>query len=380
MPRIERIALPGIAPGTERALTVFRYGAAGARPRVYLQASLHADELPGMMVAHHLRGRLDAAETDGRIAGEIVLLPVANPIGLAQSWHGIGLGRFAFDEGGNFNRDYPDLSEAAIARLEGRFTQDRDENDRLVRETLAALVAELPVTSEVDGLKRALMGLAVTADVVLDLHCDAEALMHVYTSFAGWEHGAARDLARDAECALALLADASGVVPFDEVAARPWNALIRHYGGTPLELGNWGATLEYRGRADATDALGARDAANLERFLTRIGALSGAAGDFPAGDCLACPLDGMDILRSPASGLVAHAAALGATLAPGDLVCEIVDPLAADHAASRIEIRARNAGILYARVRTGDLARPGTRLAALAGETTLAKTGNLLSD
>lgn len=380
MPAIERLALPGFAPGTDRSLTVFRYGKAGARPKVYLQASLHADELPGMMVAHHLRGRLDAAERDGRIAGEIVLVPVANPVGLAQSWHGIGLGRFAFDEGSNFNRDYPDLSEAAIERLEGRFTQDPEMNDRLVRATLAELVAELPATTEVDGLKRALMSLAVTSDVVLDLHCDAEALMHVYTSFAGWKQGAAQALARDTECALALLADASGVVPFDEVAARPWIALLRHYGGTPLELGNWGATLEYRGRADTTDALGARDAANLERFLTRIGALAGQPGDFPEGDCLPCPLDGMDILRSPGSGLIAHSAEIGARLAPGDLVCEIVDPLAEDHAAARTEIRARGAGILYARVKTGDLARPGTRLAAIAGETSLAKAGNLLSD
>ena len=38
----ERILLPANAPGTERSLLVHRFGRAGARPKVYIQAALHA--------------------------------------------------------------------------------------------------------------------------------------------------------------------------------------------------------------------------------------------------------------------------------------------------------------------------------------------------
>ena len=49
--RTEQIALSPLAPGASLSLTVQRFGAEGARPQVYIQASLHADEIPGMIVA-----------------------------------------------------------------------------------------------------------------------------------------------------------------------------------------------------------------------------------------------------------------------------------------------------------------------------------------
>ena len=48
MQRIDHV-LPWSHLGSERSLSVFRYGA-GSR-KVYIQASLHADELPGMRTA-----------------------------------------------------------------------------------------------------------------------------------------------------------------------------------------------------------------------------------------------------------------------------------------------------------------------------------------
>ena len=70
--------------GSLRTLTSFHFGQPGIGAKVYIQASLHAEELPGMLVAHHLRALLTAADAAGLIRGEIILVPVANPIGLAQ--------------------------------------------------------------------------------------------------------------------------------------------------------------------------------------------------------------------------------------------------------------------------------------------------------
>ena len=60
---LSRIPLSHGDVGTQRSLVVHRYGRDGARPKAYLQAALHADEIPAMMVPHHLIRLLDAADT-----------------------------------------------------------------------------------------------------------------------------------------------------------------------------------------------------------------------------------------------------------------------------------------------------------------------------
>ena len=76
--REERHPLPCASPGTERAVTVLRFGEPGARPKAYLHASLHADELPGMLALHHLVRLL----REHTVLGEVVVVPVANEVNL----------------------------------------------------------------------------------------------------------------------------------------------------------------------------------------------------------------------------------------------------------------------------------------------------------
>ena len=73
-------------------LTSFHYGTPGAGRKVYIQASLHADEVPAMLVAHFLRRALEALGAAGKVRGEIILVPAANPIGLSQVIHGAPFG------------------------------------------------------------------------------------------------------------------------------------------------------------------------------------------------------------------------------------------------------------------------------------------------
>ena len=67
--------------GLHTTLSSLHFGASGSGPKVYIQASLHAEELPGMLAAYHLRPLLEAAETLGQVQGEVVLVPMANPVG-----------------------------------------------------------------------------------------------------------------------------------------------------------------------------------------------------------------------------------------------------------------------------------------------------------
>ena len=79
--RTERHLLTCCVPGTTRELVSLHFGTADQGPKELIQASLHADEPPGLLVAWHLRRELALLESAGRLKGEIVLVPMANPVG-----------------------------------------------------------------------------------------------------------------------------------------------------------------------------------------------------------------------------------------------------------------------------------------------------------
>ena len=91
-------------PGTARQIHSFHFGPQPANGKIYIQSSLHADEMPGMLVAWHLKQRLAELEAAGRLRSEIVLVPVANPVGLEQVLMDVPLGRYELESGQNFNR------------------------------------------------------------------------------------------------------------------------------------------------------------------------------------------------------------------------------------------------------------------------------------
>jgi predicted deacylase len=369
--RTETIPLPPAVPGVAHMLTVNRFGEPGARPRVHVQGALHADEIPGMIAAVRLRDRLIVEELSGRIAGEIVLVPVANPIGLAQQVLGGPIGRFDLADGQNFNRGFPSLTEGAAARLDGRL--DGNVAANRIR-TAAALRAELdarPAHTPAEHLKRTLLGLAIDADIVLDLHCDSEAVVHLYTLTRSAD--AVAPLAALLGSRATLLADVSGDDPFDEACSRPWAELQDRFPDRPLGPGCTAVTVELRGQADVADATADADADALVAYLRLAGALSGPRPVLSRPACPATPLAGTEPLSAPVGGIVVFRCAVGAVVAAGDPVADIVDPLTG----AAVTVRAGTSGVLFARA-SGRFAHPGKRLAKIAGATPL-RSGRLLS-
>lgn len=377
MKTIETLSLLPRSIGTRRHLALHRYGERGARPKAYLQASLHANELPAMLVAQHLVALLDDAEAAGRVRGEIVVVPAANPIGLDQVIDDVHLGRYELSGGQNFNRGFDDRTALAAERLAGRLGGDAAENVRLVRETLVDLVSTQRPASELESLRQHLLANAIDADFVLDLHSADEAVMHLYFGEARWPDGA--DLSAEIGSRATLLAAASGGDPFDEVFGNLWAKLRQRLGEAhPLPDACMSATLEYRGNADVDDGLAAADAAALLRFLMRRGLVTGNPGPLPEPLCAATPLAAVETLYAPAAGFVVYKVPLGARLRAGELVAELIDPLAEDAARRRLPIHAGTAGFLYQRKRLR-LVRPGQPFARIAGERPLAnRAGPLL--
>jgi len=377
-PRCERLPLLTASPGTTRELVVHRFGRAGARPKVYLQAALHADETPGLLVLHHLYGLLEEAEGRGALAGEVVLVPYANPIGLAQFVNGDHAGRYEQGGGGNFNRNWPDLAAAIGDAVAERLTDDEAGNVAVIRGAMLDHLAAQQPTSELHALRLALAGLAADADVVLDLHCDDQSLMHLFLIPANWPEAA--DLAADLGCRAVLLAEDSGGGSFDEAFSTPWTRLAERFQDYPIPPACLAGTVELRGRSDVDDATAGEDARALFHSLQRFGAVTGNPPAPPAARCEATRLDATDSVRSPVAGVVAYAVELGQEVAAGDTIAWIVDPSRPPEAA-RTAVATRASGLVLS-LRSHRYVRPGMVLAKVVGTEPLAhrQGGPLLED
>jgi len=361
--------------GSHRSLSSFHYGTPGRGPKVYVQASLHAEELPGMLVAHHLRALLDAADAAGQIQGEIVLVPVANPIGLAQRVDHKPMGRFELASSENFNRHFPDLAKAVFPMVRTQMGQDAAANVTAVRRAMGNYLREWQPGTELQSLRRTLLTLAHDADYVLDLHCDCEGVMHFYTEEPCWPQLA--PLSHLLKARAVLLAKNSGSGPFDECLSGAWwqlaEALQAAGVSAPLPQACNSTTIELRGEADVTHAWAQEDAYAVWAFLQHIQVLACAQPpEIPAALCPATPLAGSETLQTPVPGVVVYTAAPGQTLRVGDLVAEVIDPIAN----TTHRVVAGVDGVFYARVRDR-YALSGAEIGKIAGATPF-RTGELL--
>jgi predicted deacylase len=331
---VSEIIIPGDTPGIEWRLPVIRFkGSDAAAPKVYIQAALHANELPGTALAHFLCGMLRQAESTGRIAGDITLVPQANPIGAAQSHFGELQGRFDLGSRTNFNRDFPLIS-----------VLDRPE-----------LVDELDKYPATDRLKRELIHMALGADLVLDLHCDDESLQYAYIDEAFWPEAA--DLAGALDMQAVLLSDGESSA-FEEAVGFAWK--YEAPGERKAKLpGKLSVTVELRGWRDVYSGTAEKDARGLLQFLIGRGVVIGEAAAAATFSGPAVPLDNVEILRAPEGGTVLYHRTIGERVQEGELLATIVTR--PGFVEGDIDIRAPQDGLLLTRIsdrlvrRRGDL-------------------------
>ncbi len=368
--RTDSVPLSGPSPGTTRTLTRHHWGLEGARPKVYLQGGLHADEMPGPLALFHLMSLLDTAEAEGRITGHVVVVPVANPIGLSEWLLHKPVGRRDLEGAHNFNRGYPDLAALAGDALEGRLGDDPQANVAIIREAFAAALAAVKPDTEVDELRIRLIQGSHDADIVLDLHCDHRAVMHFYASTARPE--ITDLLGRCTGSVLALIEDVSGGNAFDEAHTAPWRALRDRFGDR-VPSPCFSTTLEYRGQGDVSDALAAQDADGLMAFLTAISALIG--GPAPAhGTAEEMPLAGAVEFMAPMGGIVSWVTRPGDRVSEAQVLGHVTDAAAR----RRVEIRAPTMGLLF-RQELWTTCLKGQGLCHVAGRD-IRRQGDLLSD
>lgn len=328
------IIIEGDTPGIEWRLPVFSFkGSDPKAPTVYIQAALHANELPGTALVHFLCQRLRQAESDGAILGDITVLPQANPIGAAQ-WHFSGMeGRFDLGSRTNFNRDFPLVS-----------IRDRD-----------SLLDGLDRRRAPERLKRQLLHMALGADLVLDLHCDDEALQYAYIADAFWPEAA--DLAAAMDMEAVLISDGESSA-FEEAVGFAWRYEVPGEKKDSLP-GKLAVTVELRGTRDVYPEMAKKDAEGLWRFLAARGIVRDESVKLGPFNGPAVPLDNIEMIRASTGGAVLFHRNIGERVEAGDLLATIVT--APGRPDGTVDIRAPQAGLIVTRVsdrlvqRRGDL-------------------------
>ena len=328
--------LRGDTPGTSWTFTVLRFaGNSRAAPTAYLQAALHGDELPGVAALHYLIPMLAQAERAGRLLGDVTVVPYANPIALAQHLFAEHLGRFNFGSRSNYNRAFPLLA-----------TPDTSD--------LPSDAAPLPAEVR---LKARLLKLSVGHDIVLDLHCDDEALPYLYVARELWPQmpPISPPAWRSRRCCCGR------APPTRRSRRRRWHPMpARAPTGRRVV-----ATVEFRGRADVSPALAQADAGRLHRFLAGRGVIAaeGVAAPPPFAG-LAAPLDQVEMLRATASGAVLYQVAPGDRVRAGDPLVTILTAPGEDGGAT--VLTAPQDGLILTR-RARRLIRLGDDLLKLVG-------------
>ncbi len=358
----QSIPLPSPGPGTSRSMTVLRYGNAGSHPKIYLQTALHADEIPGIVVVHHLRKLLDAAVSEGKFLGEIVLVPVANPIGMSQRIQGMLAGRLDQNDGKNYNRHFPDLFPDVKNKIAHLLGDDPENNIQTIRTAIAEEVSALPDASESDAYRKILLSLSYDADYCIDLHCDNEAVLYLYTG--GTHPEKESDLCAFLQCQLHLV-DSNTTQCFDGSISLLWKRLAKAFPDNPIPPSCLGSTIELRGKTDVCDSQAKLDANNLYQYLIHQGAIEGPAQKPPKLKCPATPLESQLYIKSTQCGVVLFHKQCGDTVAKGETVAEILDPLKSPHLA-RTSLKSEIAGTVIYRT-DQRLVGPGQNITAIVG-------------
>lgn len=368
--------MTGDSPGKTTQLVYFKLGSEQAEKKVYLQAALHADEQPGILVLHHLLKRLEQAEAQGLLKARFVVFPMVNPLGMGDLSFRQHQGRYDRASGVNFNRNWPDLFKAVGVTVAEQLNQDATHNIQVVRTAVKAWLAKQQPVNALQQQRHFVMQAAFDADFVLDLHCDNEALPHIFTVPQSAE--VMQDLSDWMGAAATLFAEDSGGYSFDEVWSTLWLELAKAYPDKALPLACHSATLEYRGQFDTFDDLNADDAERLYGFLQSQGLIGGELiRPRPAATPAGTELAATEMTRVQQAGLLAYKVKLGAVVKKGDRLADLIALEGEGAFVERVPVLAGTDGVIISR-NINKYVWPGCSIAKIVGSVKLETRGEYL--
>lgn len=229
IPTISTIPIQHLTSGDRLSLQVYKFIGSQPGKKAYLQANLHGAELVGNAVIHQLIEFLMALD-DTKLAGEIWLVPVCNPLSTNQRTHYFSTGRYNIYDGKDWNRifwDYEkecdDLDDFAQSQISLDPLEIRKNYLERIQSAFKKQLEKLQSPSSLpfsDRYRYQLQSLCLDANYVIDIHSSSNQSIDYLYCFQSREESAKAFLLD-----YGILMNEYDGDAFDEAFMKPWLAL-----------------------------------------------------------------------------------------------------------------------------------------------------------
>ncbi|HAA31472.1 MAG TPA: succinylglutamate desuccinylase [Cyanobacteria bacterium UBA8553] len=229
IPTISTIPIQQLTSGDRLSIQVYKFTGANPGKKAYLQANLHGAEIVGNAVIHQLIEFLTTLD-DTKLAGEIWLVPVCNPLSTNQRTHFFSTGRYNIYDGKDWNRIYwdyekecEDLEDFAKSQLNLEPPEIRQNYLERIQTAFKKQFEKIQSPSSAPFSERyryQLQSLCLDANYVIDIHSSSNQAIDYLYCFQSREESAKAFLLD-----YGILMNEYDGDAFDEAFMKPWLAL-----------------------------------------------------------------------------------------------------------------------------------------------------------
>ncbi|MEO6861361.1 MAG: succinylglutamate desuccinylase/aspartoacylase family protein [Microcoleus sp.] len=334
IPVISTIPVVQLASGDRLALQIYQFRGAVPGKKAYIQSNLHGAEISGNAVIHQLIQFLMSLDSD-RLIGEIVLVPVCNPVGVSQRSHHFSPGRYNHYDGKDWNRifwDFEKAGEDIQAFAKSQIDLDADTIKVNYRQEIALSFAkQLAKINAPSGrpyseiYRYKLQSLCLDADYVLDLHSSTnQAVDYVYCFSSREESAKAFLLDRG------ILMNEYDGDAFDEAFLKPWLALEKSFAELGSAIGVFDVeawTLELGSGMQMNPESVSKGLRGIKNYLASKGLLKIAGFPLPetaVHQMILAPKNSVQKYYAPAGGMIQYRVELGSFVKEGERLYQIL--------------------------------------------------------
>ena len=352
IPIISTIDLFKLASGDIVSLQVYQFIGKQPGKKVYIQANLHGAEIVGNAVIHQLIEFLSTLDKE-QITGEILLVPVCNPLGVNQRAHFFSTGRFNSYDGKNWNRIFWDYEKQCTDLLDFARSQIDNEIEVIIQNYRQKIyTAWQQELSKIKQAKSApiskqyryqLQSLCLDADYVIDIHSSSNQAID-YTFCFPEKLDNAKYLLVD----YGIMMNEYYGDAFDEAFLKPWLALETQLSklgkNIKFDLESW--TLELGGGMTMNSDSIATGFRGIKNYLNHKQVLQLAE---PA---IAHPItlikkDKINSYYAPTGGMIQSRLALGTKVNAGDKIYQLLSFNKQQELPELIDIHSETDGLVF---------------------------------
>ena len=343
-----------MASGDRISLQTYQFVGANPGKKVYIQANLHGAELAGNAVIHQLIEFLTDLDAS-KLAGEVLLVPVCNPLGVNQRSHHFSAGRYNPYDGRDWNRifwDHENEDEDIEAFVRSHLACDPSTIVQNYRQRIQASFQnqlgqlQSPAGAPVHEHYRAqLQSLALEADCLIDLHSSSDRGL-TYLYYFRDRSDSAAFFGLD----FAILLDEYDGDAFDEAFIKPWLALEAAFAdqGRPLRFDIEAFTLELGTGMELNPESVAKGLQGVKHYLYKKGVFVGPenppANSYPL---FFTHRSAVKKYYATAGGMIQARVKPGTWVEVGDRLYQLLSFNKSGQPPQVIEIQAHVAGLVY---------------------------------